>query len=295
MKFNLILINSPYQGEKNGKQKSAPQIYPKFILKSLDMLIDNGYLASINPIHWRSSNNKQFKTLQNKLFYYDILYLNTNLIPFANVAITVDYFILKKSNTENFVTKLGTGANINIKKYKNSLSNLTLELNGGDTIVTKYIKEKLSYDNGYRKGVSYPEFGRTNKKTKKNIYPHKAGTYLNDDRCMWYKNKHVDQNNKKILISSIRALRPMFDYGKYGAGPDCHYILVDKYSDKEINSLLSFLNSNIFKYIHKKMSATGEYNNFRNDLSYLSNLDIKNIDNIKLTQEEIDLIESTIK
>jgi len=282
MKFDVIVENPPYQGLK-GNQKFAPPIYQNFT-QLIDFLKDGGYKASIHPTHWRWSGRPCYNKMKKTLFYFDILFLKTNLNVFS---VTTDYYILKKQHTPNFLTNVNDSQHLNIKSYKDDLSQLTYVLNGVDTIISKYLKENLTYDNGYRKGKE-KAFSYTTTSDKDNIYPYKAGTFLNNEKIAWFKKPHQHQFNEKILLSRIRKLNPYQDAGKYGVGGNCDYFLTETYNQEEKEILMKFLNGNVCAYIHKKFKPIPDDPN--NNLSYLSKLDVKNLKNIKLKPEEINII-----
>jgi len=72
-KFDIIVMNPPYQELKEGFKKSNP-LWDKFVLKSIDNLVDGGYLVAVHPDGWRNIG-KGFKEVKNVLKSKQMIYL----------------------------------------------------------------------------------------------------------------------------------------------------------------------------------------------------------------------------
>ena len=72
-KFDVIVMNPPYQVLKEGNRKSQA-IWDKFVIKSIDNLIEAGYLVAVHPDGWRSASG-QFKNVQTILKSKQLMYL----------------------------------------------------------------------------------------------------------------------------------------------------------------------------------------------------------------------------
>ena len=60
MKFDIIVMNPPYQGtqEKKGEKRGGgTTLWDKFVVKSLDLLNEDGYLCAVHPANWRGTGN----------------------------------------------------------------------------------------------------------------------------------------------------------------------------------------------------------------------------------------------
>jgi hypothetical protein len=64
-KFDVIVMNPPYQELKEGNKKSEP-LWNKFVIKTVGQLVDGGYLVSVNPEGWRSLG-KEFANVRELL------------------------------------------------------------------------------------------------------------------------------------------------------------------------------------------------------------------------------------
>jgi hypothetical protein len=64
-KFDVIVMNPPYQEQKEGNTKTQP-LWDKFVIKTISQLIDGGYLVAVHPSGWRNVDG-MFKNVQTLL------------------------------------------------------------------------------------------------------------------------------------------------------------------------------------------------------------------------------------
>jgi tRNA1(Val) A37 N6-methylase TrmN6 len=95
-KFNIIVMNPPYQELKEGNKKSKP-LWNKFVLKALDELVEGGYLNAVHPGGWRNVNGV-FKPVQMEIRKRDLIVLNVNNVKEGirvfKCNTTFDYYLL---------------------------------------------------------------------------------------------------------------------------------------------------------------------------------------------------------
>lgn len=72
-KFDVIVMNPPYQELKEGNKKSQA-LWNKFVIKTISQLVEGGYLVAVHPSGYRSVKG-MFKDVQNLLKSKQILYL----------------------------------------------------------------------------------------------------------------------------------------------------------------------------------------------------------------------------
>ncbi|MCK9417414.1 Eco57I restriction-modification methylase domain-containing protein, partial [Candidatus Dojkabacteria bacterium] len=72
-KFDVIVMNPPYQELKEGNKKSQA-LWDKFVIKTISQLVDGGYLVAVHPSGWRNVDG-MFKVVQNILKEKQLLYL----------------------------------------------------------------------------------------------------------------------------------------------------------------------------------------------------------------------------
>ena len=72
-KFDIIVMNPPYQELKEGNKKSQA-LWNKFVIKTVSQLVKGGYLVAVHPSGWRNVDGL-FKDVQNLLKSKQLLYL----------------------------------------------------------------------------------------------------------------------------------------------------------------------------------------------------------------------------
>ena len=72
-KFDIIVMNPPYQEHKEGNKKSKP-LWNLFVIKTLEQLNETGYLVAVHPSGWRNVSGT-FKRTQEELKKHQILSL----------------------------------------------------------------------------------------------------------------------------------------------------------------------------------------------------------------------------
>ncbi|MFW6008305.1 MAG: Eco57I restriction-modification methylase domain-containing protein [archaeon] len=91
-KFNVVVMNPPYQWKRENEKKSH-SLWNKFVLKILNNdLVEDGYLSAIHPSGWRNVEGK-FKDVQFALREREIQYLNMNTFKqgFDTFGVKTDY------------------------------------------------------------------------------------------------------------------------------------------------------------------------------------------------------------
>jgi hypothetical protein len=78
-KFDIIVMNPPYQELKEGNKKSQA-LWDKFVIKTISQLVEGGYLVAVHPSGWRNVDGF-FKDVQILLRSKQIIYLEIHNIP----------------------------------------------------------------------------------------------------------------------------------------------------------------------------------------------------------------------
>ena len=109
-KFDVVVMNPPYQELKPGFKKSQA-LWDKFVIKVIEIsLIEGGYFLSIHPSSWRNVDGR-FKEIQNLLKAKQIVYLEIHNQADGQKTFGVDirydfYCIKNEVNQGNFITKI---------------------------------------------------------------------------------------------------------------------------------------------------------------------------------------------
>lgn len=102
MKFDCVVMNPPYQGHKERKASAVngtcgSEIWDKFVIKALELLKENGYLAAVHPPKWRKPGHDIFPLIHGKdLEYLEIHSLDDGMKTFK-AATAYDWYVLRKS------------------------------------------------------------------------------------------------------------------------------------------------------------------------------------------------------
>ena len=123
-KFDIIIGNPPYNDGSTNKG-SAHVLWDKFVVKSLDMLIDGGYLNFVHPSGWRNVDGG-FKNIQNLIKSKDVLYLEIHNekdgLKTFGAETRYDFYCIRNTDTNNHKTTIkcqdGTIENVVIKNME---------------------------------------------------------------------------------------------------------------------------------------------------------------------------------
>lgn len=107
-KFDVVIMNPPYQMQKEGFKKTQP-IWHLFVKKTLEKLSNDGYLVAVHPSGWRNVDGI-FKEIQKMMLSKDILYLNMNTFKNGSDIFAAktdfDFYSIKNSNTKGLLSKV---------------------------------------------------------------------------------------------------------------------------------------------------------------------------------------------
>lgn len=315
--FDVIVGNPPYQtADATGDNK----LYLEFSKKSLSILFKSGNLLFVTP---KNITDYILQCDKNRSYFDDFyqienLAVDTPAKYFTGVGSTFLYFNLKKekysretkikclnSNKEevecniflergqsipNNISELDLSiiSKIRTKKDKFNFRKMTIDIDGRSK---EFRIRKKQFDDGKVSKDScdtykYPVIDGINKSIP---FPGKV-VYMQND----YSDK-----KPKLIINGSGYICPSFDpTGNYFLSDNMLFIHLE--NEVEFNNLKQILESKVSKYWLNQFRLNG-FSDAKNISIFpfipfnnqLSNLDIYNYFN--LTQEEIDLIESTIK
>jgi hypothetical protein len=260
--FDIIVGNPPFQYRKKENIKSKV-IWDLFIIKSMELLNDDGFLVFINPQGWREYNNR-FKEVTNYMKDYNLIYLNMNSYKQKefNIATAYDYYVLQKNKEYN-----NTIINdIDNKEYKLNLKLWDLFIPNGEfklfnNIIEKDCKKRLNLLHSWNKYETRNSNSKnpTSKiKSEEFKYPIvyttvKKGKKIN---CIYSNIKEVNHFVPKVIWSNGVGSHPIVDNdGKYGL-TQFAYGIID--------------NVNNLEYIKKAMDSE-KFLNLMNYVKYTNN------------------------
>ena len=108
-KFDIVVANPPYQKQREGNRKTH-SLWDKFVVKSLGLLVEGGYLNMVHPSGWRNVHGG-FKKVQKVMLSKTFLYLSINSSQEGKktfgATTSFDYYcLINKSNINNIKTKI---------------------------------------------------------------------------------------------------------------------------------------------------------------------------------------------
>jgi hypothetical protein len=307
MKFDVVISNPPYQ--EGGRADQANKLWPHFILKGADLLKMGGYMAMVTPNSWLTpsadigkgkSGIKLFQSLfsVNQLVYanVDTNRIKTQYFPttgstfswwiFHNVPYDCATVITAPEGTSEmdlrgrtYLPVIVTKTSLSIMDKISNVPNFVFEdqkheimsdaING--TIPSQEIQSKTFKFQNYHTAA-------------------KGGTYR------WSATPHSCSHEKKVMISVSGKYLAVPDHGTMGYTGMC-IVLKTELPD----SAAAILNSKLYKFIIHNMKFSG----FLPRSTILSSLPMLDLSrkwsdpqiykHFNLTQEEIDLIETTVK
>lgn len=264
MKFDIIIGNPPYQEQKPGNRKTQP-LWHKFVDKSLDDLIEAGFLVMVHPSGWRNIDGR-FKAIQKRIKSKTISNLKLHTFKqgqeIFDAAISFDFYCLNNVNNINYKTEILTTNNIteyiNISELE-FISDENIEFI--QSLVAKNNQEKIKIiaDSTYHTQKDFVIKYKDNEHVYPVVYTVKSPT-KGSIPTFWYTNK----NNKhfgipKLIWANGASGVTIDDKGLYGL-TQFAYAVVDTLDNLE-NIKKAMLNKRFIKDIMGfKHSLGDKYN-----------------------------------
>ena len=324
--FDIIVGNPPYQKhyDNTNKRVGGSSLWSKFLNKSINLLIKNGFILFITPCSWMSGgSNKQSGNILGGIMRVNTLYyLNIQeCSKYFNVGSTFSYYLIKKSFEDKSFKCIckykGKIYNSQIKN-KNFRKMQIIPLLFNDDMVSiikkveNYKCEKMDfkryYDLDKRKLDLYDENGKCekmdfkrirnlerNEKNKKKLYDENGKYCVKHKVVEIYKTnfKQECMGKHKVLISMPGYIKA--EYDKNCGCSDATLFMYCQNKD-EAMQIINLLNNKLYKLIINVYREITGLNNHKNINKFPF---IKNQEDIyhlfKLTKKQIALIEDNTK
>ena len=255
MKYDLIIGNPPYQSVNEGERNIGAPLWPQFIEKGMEMLVDGGILAYVTPATWMNkAKSGAWKTISQ----YDLQKVTSNVheyFPNVDIPNGISTIIMKKApysgvtlidgefeidfHNDEMPVNSKLLSKENLEKFKSLMSvKLNVEVFSGPT------KPSINSD-------SYSE-----KKTRKHQYE----TYYSgrqDRRSIWCDEPIGHYGEWKLVVSCSGAFYKTMEITDKGVGRQGNYVLGTK---KELNRIKKLLLSDDSKTLCE-LNMYGRYNN----------------------------------
>src|ERR1035437_202634 len=224
-KFDVVVMNPPYQELKEGNKKSEP-LWNKFVVKTIEQLVEGGYLVAVHPSGWRNVDGK-FKNIQELLKSKQILCLeihnvNDGIKTFG-ASTRYDFYCLHNVPNAMF-TKIkcqdGTIERTDLSKMEfipNGMFDAVKKLlaKNGEEKVT-ILHSRSMYGSDYKHMLK--------EQTKEFKYPCIQNVNVkNELSCIWYSNINTKGhfNIPKVIFGRKCSGVYLDNDGKFGMAQDC--------------------------------------------------------------------------
>jgi hypothetical protein len=295
MKFDVVIGNPPYQ-RSNSK---AYKLWIDFLKLSYDISKDK--VAFITPsLLWKGYTKKISSLRDFYLKKTDFINLNANNY-FSNIGEDICYYIISKNTTKKDICVIDK----NQKTYNINKSENVIYFSSNDKLIKSIIKKvetsnhcRIEYFSDYANADGHATTKRfiasgLIKNYKDSEYKYE---FVHSSNQIYYTNIPSKQKNKlKVVINFSSSYKNMFITSGV-IGKQVEGIIVNNID--EANNIIDNLKKKLFLfYIQNEKSGgfnTGIYKLPKIDFSKLwSDQDLYK--HFKLTQEEIDYIESSVK
>lgn len=236
MKFDVVIMNPPYQKKSNSSNTKTQAIWDDFVRKAFEIVKNHGFVAAIHPSGWRDIDG-QFKEIQNILKSKNIKYLEihdrNDGVKVFGVQTAYDWYVVENSDTTGLTNILGHDK----KEYHINISKMEFIPNGMFNDIISLIAKKGEDKVEVARDASNFHTQKpwmSNVKTDEFKYPC-VYTILKDGTInLWYSNTNIGGHfNIPKVIFSNGSSKPIVDAnGEYGL-TQFAYAIIDKNSNLE--------------------------------------------------------------
>jgi hypothetical protein len=260
-KFDVVVMNPPYQMQQEGFIKTQP-LWDKFVLKTIDQLIDGGYLVAVHPDGWRDLGKGFDKVkilLKSKQITYLELHNDVDGQKTFGAQTAFDFYCLH--NVPNTMFTKIKFQDDSIERA--DISKIELIPNGMyknfEKLIAKSGEEKVVVIRNSSYHHQRPHMAK--EQTEEFKYPCVYNTVKDGTIKFWYSNV----NNKghfgisKVIWSNGGATMPIVDInGEYGV-TEFSYALVDEVENLE-RIKKAMLNPDFIKMMKYSNGTKQRYN-----------------------------------
>jgi len=292
--FDVCVGNPPYQSmeiERKTNGGNNKKLWPIFLKKTNDFIFDNGYNCIVIPSTWAAGaknpldSTNIFNDIVKK---YNTIKIKLDCRKYFNVGIDISYLIINKKEISGPLTTQIENFNISDLRSYDMLPK---------TIESISIFEKIKNSEKFEFSMVRKDFKI---KELSNFYTEefKYKTWVGREGFKYSKESTRFDLDRKILTHRMGSLCIVNDeYGEITPNYSQVYILKENESGENSKNLF---NTKLYRFLYNNLKYT-QYNESRSlnqlpkvDLSK-SWTDLELYEHFNLTQEEIDLIEKTIK
>jgi len=298
-KFDVVVMNPPYQLPRETSKKGGGTVFGgktlwfEFVKLALKFLNDDGYLCTIHPQAWRKIDSQQWDTITS----YQILQVNVEGKKHGgearkwDIAIATDWYVLQKRPASGQTL-------VNGVEVKLLMLGFIPDMVSADSLSVfgKLVKESNGF-NCRRTQINNTTI--TCQDVKDSVYKYPIAN-LPTRPVVYSRKDNFNRLLSKVIMYGSHYLHPFYDDGTLGTAQDTYWIEVT--SKKEADYIIALLNSNLYKFVVAvcKWGGFRTYHQLVSWLPYPKGLradftDADLYEHFGLTQEEIELIERTVK
>ena len=307
MKFDIVIGNPPYKDPSSG---TAQKLWVNFLDKGINIVKPKGYVLYVTPTSWLNTSVNTYKSIHNN----NVLYSKIISYPIFgnNIGTSVSYYLIQNtpSKTKQFPLYVSESPSITKGPFIFSFLNKNLIPTKNPHPYTYSILNKVFFNSTPKLKVirdsrlhtqnKSPYFSKSPTSTRNfELYQsNKVKYYFNPKEVNFTQNQIQEHNLLKIIIPLTSSLRIKNIFSNISCTQNTGWVRINNIQEGE--NIFSFLNSKLFKYIDFETRVTiGLPSTIIKNLPDIKNI-IFNTDQdlykyFNLTQEEINLIESTIK
>lgn len=220
-KFDVIVMNPPYQQFFSESNKKSVPLWNKFVTKSISQLFEGGYLVAVHPDSWRRIDG-DFKLIGNLLRSKQLIYLEIHNkydgIKTFGASTTYDFYCLHNVKSEMF-TKIkcqdGTIERADLSKMNFIPNGMFKEF---EKLIAKGNDERVEILYSSSDYGNYKKEQMSKTQTTEHVYPCIYLTYKDSSYKLWYSNTkqkgHFD--TPKVIFTNGISNPFLDENGEYG-------------------------------------------------------------------------------
>ena len=242
MKFDVVVGNPPFnRGKSGGGTRMGNTIWEKFIVKSWDILVDDGWLCQVHPIVWRTNrHSRKKKRAADILFGSRITWIRAGF-EFSQVPVDVDAYTCQKSSVRDSTL----WHNADGTEYRFQIdSDAEFLLSHQSKLISSITRKVLTEDdNGLMIRQSWGGLTILDESITGEF------EFVHGRKRKQIRHPHIFQNEPKVFMASNRDFKPFYDPGELGIGDHVHVILLEEAPARWFIAFVDSRLSRFFQYV----------------------------------------------
>jgi hypothetical protein len=253
-KFDIVMGNPPFNTPKDSSNKkgNSQNLWSNFLMKSINLINNNGYLLYILPPTWRKPPAKgKFEYVKKLCNVNDLLYLkcysSREGVKRFGAGTAFDYFIVNINDTDLNTKFIGYDNKEIDVNFKNKLWIPNFMVNEIYNIMI------MSFCNILHNSLYMSTLKHMSRlKSDKHIYPIIHATNIKENTILWSSENKGHFGIPKVIFSdsSVGFKNAVNDFkGEYGQTERVIGIIIDSFEEGEL--IIKALQTKIFEDIMK--------------------------------------------